>query len=69
MTGQKVKPTIDKIISDEVKKDFGMTPTFPIQETKVADELVETPDSVTNPGAETVGKNRDGDSSDGKTPA
>jgi hypothetical protein len=69
MTGQKVMPTIDKVISDEVRKDFGMTPTFPVEETKVADDLVETPHPEADDGAGVVGKNRGANSNDGKTPA
>ena len=32
MSARKDKPTIDQIIADEVRKDEGMTPTFPFSE-------------------------------------
>jgi hypothetical protein len=68
MTGQNAKPPIDKILSDEVRKDLGRTPSFPIEETEIVEELVETPVPEIDDGAETVGKNRGGDPKDGKTP-
>ena len=40
---------IRKIISEEVRKDQGITPTFPIDETEVVKEAVEGPPSGTKP--------------------
>jgi hypothetical protein len=40
---------IRKIISEEVRKDQGVTPTFPIDETHVVEEAVEAPRSEIKP--------------------
>jgi hypothetical protein len=54
MASQSEKPganPIGKIISEEVRKDQGMTPTFPIDETEHVEEAVEAPLSETKPRA------------------
>ncbi len=43
---------IEKMISDEIRKDFGSTPTFPIDEREI-DETLGTPaPEVERPGVE-----------------
>lgn len=44
MASQQPGPNpIRKIISDEVRKDQGITPTFPLDESQIAEEAVEAP--------------------------
>jgi hypothetical protein len=46
MASQDRKPEpnpIGKIISDEVRKDQGITPTFPLDESEIVEEAVKAP--------------------------